>query len=129
VQQAIFGIRADRGGSINVSPSVTTTYTINGASANGCSSSAVFTQTVTDCTGLNIISPNATEVTVYPNPFSGAITITSNIKARIEIFNLLGSKVYATTIESGATEIDLSNQSKGIYFVKIGSVTKKIIKE
>jgi hypothetical protein len=117
------------GTSITVSPSVTTTYTINGTSANGCTSTAVFTQTVTDCTGLTTITSNNIEVSVYPNPFSSIITISSNSKTGIEVFNILGTKVYSTTIEIGKTEIDLSNQSKGIYFMKIGSVTKKIIKE
>jgi hypothetical protein len=120
---------AATGSSISVSPSVTTVYTITGTNVNGCSSSATITQSAVDCTGLTAISSNDMSVAVYPNPFNSVITIMSNTKTEIEVFNVLGSKVYSTTIEIGKSEVDLSTQSKGIYFVRIGLVTKKLIKE
>lgn len=73
-------------------------------------------------------------VTIYPNPSNGTFQINSNglQVSRLEIYNLLGEKIYTSTknAESNFT-IDISNQSKGIYFVKIyegeKSYTNKII--
>jgi hypothetical protein len=107
----------------------TTTFTLIGISANGCTNSAVFTQSVSTCMGFDQISKEEFDLTVYPNPFNGIINISSDNKIEVEIFNILGSKIYTSVIENGKTEIDLSVQSKGIYFIKIGSVTRKIIKD
>jgi hypothetical protein len=59
---------------------------------------------------------------VSPNPSTGKIVI--NTKGRIyliEIYNLLGEKVYSDSefIQQTSNEIDLSDSPKGIYFVKI----------
>lgn len=71
---------------------------------------------------------------LYPNPNKGKfkINISSINKIYIEVFNLLGEKVFSTTsfIEK-SNEIDLSNSSKGIYLVKIYDgekvLTEKIV--
>ena len=50
----------------------------------------------------------------------------------VEIYNILGSKVYSAISDSGLETIDMSKGASGIYFVKIisenNSITKKIIK-
>jgi hypothetical protein len=59
-------------------------------------------------------------VSVYPNPTSGNITVKSNInKSSIEIYNMLGEKMYNSKINSEIKDIDFSNKPKGIYFIKI----------
>jgi uncharacterized repeat protein (TIGR03803 family) len=123
------------GTSISVSPSVTTQYTLTGTnSANGCTNTTVFTQSVSTCTGLNQISNSVSELNIYPNPFSNKITIVSDRATTVQIFNVIGSLVFSSETESNKTEIDLSEQANGIYFVKISEnnqVTKtgKIIKQ
>jgi hypothetical protein len=91
--------------------------------------------------GVNEISDNAS-FSIFPNPTSGVFVITSQSKqSHIEIYTVLGEKVYSTTIfplgspsDQTKTEIDISSQPAGVYFVKVvnedGSTgVKKIIRE
>ena len=63
------------------------------------------------------------EFYISPNPSSGLFTINmENVTgkmAEVEIYNVLGEKVYKSDVKSQKEEINLSNQPKGIYFVKI----------
>ncbi|MBI2280946.1 MAG: cellulase family glycosylhydrolase [Bacteroidetes bacterium] len=75
-------------------------------------------------------------VKVYPNPNKGdfAIELSGNIEENhsIAIYNLQGQEIYNKDIFIGINNIDLSNEPKGIYFIKITSGTnitfEKIIK-
>jgi hypothetical protein len=76
---------------------------------------------------------------VSPNPTSGSITISmaalsSAKESHIEIYNEIGEKVYSNSIFKTKTEIDISSQPDGIYFLKIvdrngNSIVKKIVRE
>lgn len=85
-------------------------------------------------TGIDEYSNDDNYINIFPNPSGGLITIQlqSNI-SRIEITNILGEKIYsATPLFSHLTTIDISNNSKGIYFIKVISgenmYANKIIK-
>jgi hypothetical protein len=89
-------------------------------------------------TGIGNPSPDAVSVTVYPNPTTGIFTInnveTQLTSCNLEIYNLLGEKVYSSRIQHPISSINISNQPSGVYFLKIidldgSSVVKKIIKE
>ena len=71
---------------------------------------------------------NDSEITVYPNPGNGIFTIIANNvkKSQIEVFNIIGEKVYYSPINSEKSECDLSTQTKGIYFMKVISENKTI---
>jgi len=63
------------------------------------------------------------QITIFPNPNNGIFSINSNgcnINL-IEIYNVLGENIYSDAISNQKTtnEIDVSDFSKGIYFVKI----------
>jgi plastocyanin len=73
---------------------------------------------------------------INPNPCKGKFQFIVNEfdccdNYSIDIYNLLGEKVSEQNITELNSEIDLSHQPKGIYFVKIDSgnsiLTKKII--
>ena len=74
-------------------------------------------------------------LSISPNPSNGIFKIT-NLESEIinlEIFNVLGEKVYATqNFQSKSLQIDMSAQPDGIYFIRLisekGIITKKIIK-
>ncbi|MFZ4770995.1 MAG: T9SS type A sorting domain-containing protein [Ferruginibacter sp.] len=73
-------------------------------------------------------------ISVYPNPTSGKICIYSLEKlTAIEVYNTLGNRIYQSKLTNSKSEIDLSNQANGIYFMKIyigqSFVIKQIIKE
>lgn len=121
---------SDIGSSIVVSPTVTTDYTVTGTT-DGCSNSSVFTQTVSLCTSISKAPFNDHEIIIYPNPFADKVLlVVNNLKGtKVSVFNSLGLLIYQIDINKNETEIDLSEQASGIYFIKIGSSIQKIIKE
>ncbi len=123
---------------IVVSPSVTTSYTVNGTNVNGCSNVTTITQNVSACVGVNNLS-NVTQdaFQVYPNPTQNVLNVelkTSNETIRFVLTNALGQIVLSTKTTGVNTKIDLSMQAKGIYFLQLvnnGQIMgiKKVIKE
>ncbi|MBI4931123.1 MAG: T9SS type A sorting domain-containing protein [Bacteroidetes bacterium] len=66
-------------------------------------------------------------INVFPNPTDGKCTLVFASGAKqsyIEIYNVMGEKIYSSQINSGKTEINLSKQPKGIYFLQIQSSGK-----
>jgi len=73
---------------------------------------------------------------IYPNPTSGVFQIQSNshqlsIINQIEICNVLGEKIFSQKNQNEKSEIDLTKQPNGIYFLQLkteqGTAVKKII--
>ena len=79
---------------------------------------------------LGIEDHTENNFTLYPNPTKGKLQFQTNQEiSLIEVYNLVGQKVFETK-----TEIDLTNLRSGIYFVKAKdsngfSETHKVIKE
>ncbi len=81
-------------------------------------------------TALTELNSENNSLNVFPNPFPNKISIVSPSPLQtVQVFDALGSLIYSSSIENEKSEIDLSKQSSGIYFIKIGSLTRKIIKE
>ena len=80
-------------------------------------------------------STDLSAINVFPNPSNGKFTleVVNNIspEARIEIYNVLGKKVYMAYnyIQPASKEIDLSKKLKGIYFIKLYDKEKVYIKK
>lgn len=70
---------------------------------------------------------------VFPNPGSDVFTVELeqvDTKARICVFDLLGNCILEKIlVKNGREKIDLSSQSKGIYFVEINFEGKKEVKK
>ncbi len=69
---------------------------------------------------LSILTENnelqiSKSIIVYPNPTTGKITIQAEGIERIEILNIEGRQVFT----GKETEIDLSQEAKGIYIIKV----------
>ncbi|WP_299111021.1 Calx-beta domain-containing protein [uncultured Winogradskyella sp.] len=83
---------------------------------------------------LSINDLNFSDLTVFPNPVKDVLLISnsSNITS-VEITSVLGKQIVSTSVEALHTEMDLSELSNGVYFVKIkgdeGERIVKIIKE
>jgi len=70
---------------------------------------------------------NTTEIKTYPNPTTGklAVSLSNANISTIEIFNLIGEKIYAQNVnQEKSIEIDISNTSGGIYFLKVSDGVK-----
>jgi len=105
-----------------VSPTISTSYTVDGVSSFGCSGTTLFSQSVTVCTSIDQSTESELNINVFPNPNNGLFTVTTpnyENTLNIKITNLLGQIVYNDIITSERTEINLQNYCKGIYIIKI----------
>jgi YHYH protein/Secretion system C-terminal sorting domain len=76
--------------------------------------------------GISDFDFNKYEVKIFPNPASNFIVIQSeaaDVNRKVELINEIGQILIETNIMQGSTlgHFDISNISKGIYFVKISS--------
>lgn len=78
--------------------------------------------------------PQGIEVSLYPNPVDGVVTITSPSKiSSIEWYDSLGRLVQVKLVDDFTVTQDLSGHSSGIYFAKVhttnGSGVYKVVKQ
>ena len=77
-------------------------------------------------TGITQLSTLNSQLAVYPNPSRDIIDIDGvEIDAHIDIYTLQGQLIHTTT----TTKIDISNFDSGIYIIKSGNKTTKLIKQ
>jgi len=69
-------------------------------------------------TAVNNISSDA-DVTTYPNPTDGIISVGNVENASIEIINIMGQVVKTVNSSFEVNHIDLSNFANGTYFVRV----------
>ena len=73
-------------------------------------------------------------IKMYPNPVKGEIlNIKTQRDLQVDIFDVLGKKVIATTVNENSNAINVSALSNGLYLAKLkssdGVVTKRLIKQ
>lgn len=71
------------------------------------------------------------DFSIYPNPADEYIELrlfNQDNNMIIEIYNVLGEKVFKSILNDGNVKIDISYLPKGVYFLKYGSKFEKIIK-
>lgn len=72
----------------------------------------------------------ADNVEIYPNPAKDFLTIKTEKLTDVVIYNSLGQKVFAKTLDGNEVSVDLAGFDAGIYMVRIvadgNEVTKKI---
>ncbi|HWY37503.1 MAG TPA: T9SS type A sorting domain-containing protein [Bacteroidia bacterium] len=112
----------------------------NGCTATSCqndsvyrassSSSMVTVNVINGSTGVNQLSVNSDQLSVYPNPANNNITIQSSTELGIiSIYNALGEKVKETKTQEARVEIDISNLPSGVYTTLARGKYLKLIKE
>lgn len=90
--------------------------------------------TVSDLTPQKEIYQND-PVKIYPNPTTGLITIENNFNeagpAQLFVFDHLGRLVITEIIQSPlpSFQVNLKGNSKGIYFIRLNSLNKSIVKK
>ncbi|MDA9228191.1 T9SS type A sorting domain-containing protein [Flavobacteriales bacterium] len=119
----------------SILPDSSGTYYCIVTDANGCedwSNQYVYTST-------SISELNSNKMSVYPNPTKGILNIEfNNFDKRytsLSIVNILGEEIYTEELDNTfikySNQLDLSEYSNGIYFVKFSSIeevlTKKLI--
>jgi len=61
---------------------------------------------------------------IYPNPANDYITVETNIRSEIEIINFQGQLIKRIYANGDKTNIDISDLSRGMYFVKLQTEKK-----
>jgi uncharacterized delta-60 repeat protein len=108
-----------------------TTYYVS-QTINGFESNYRLPVTVTVSLGLNELT--LSNLRLFPNPVKDRLTISNSSSIeKIELYNLIGQKIFENYFLTDKTNIDLTNYKKGVYLLKIfseGKVqTNKLIKE
>ncbi len=104
-------------------PQASTTFTVTGTDANGCTGSANVVVTVELCTGIASNSASNTKATVFPNPSNGEFTIemNNNLAKTIEVMDVRGRVVMTGSSDNNQVKMNISNLSNGVYYVKVKS--------
>lgn len=105
----------------------TINYAVKFAYAGGLSVTKYFSYVVGNNCPLTTVDNDSIAFDVYPNPSSSIINITSIDKIdAVEIYNLMGNLVLKS---ENTQSIDVSNLSKGMYFLTIFADQKKSSKK
>ena len=115
---------------INVNP--VTSLVINNNSET--SDRVMFDNLSWTCGLLSVTDYSIENIKLHPNPIKNNLTVDlkSNINTEIEIFDILGKRVYNNTI-SKTSNLNLQALKTGIYIVKLTQgnsvITKKLLKQ
>lgn len=69
------------------------------------------------------------QLKVYPNPANQSLNIISQTNAPVYIYNLLGELVMEIQTQDGYALVDISSLSEGIYIIRTGNSSAKLIKQ
>jgi Secretion system C-terminal sorting domain len=69
--------------------------------------------------GINDLILKQGSITVYPNPSSGKITISTPNKGNLSILNLSGQELITHPITEPKTQLDITSLPSGVYFVRV----------
>jgi hypothetical protein len=103
------------------SPTVTATYTVVGTSANNCSKASSVQVVVNNCSSGIAQHSNNDRITVYPNPSNGnfSISVVNFENTSVEVYNSLGEKIYAKTLNANTENINIEKFNAGVYFMHV----------
>lgn len=82
--------------------------------------------------GLEESSIQKSEIILSPNPTSGDLNISvpkEFIGEEIFVYDLSGRKILRVAVSAVSCNLQTVNFASGIYFVKIGTVAKKFVKQ
>ena len=106
------------------------TITLTANDGNGGTVNDVFDVFVDEVNSINELSQDG--INIYPNPSTGLVHISmENYKKHIDIsvYNALGKLVIEKTdVNSEGLTVDLSNNERGVYFIKIATDYNSFVK-
>jgi hypothetical protein len=70
------------------------------------------------CGNVGVAEPVQSTLKLWPNPTSGRFTIATEEAASVEVMDVQGRCVAKFTLELGTHQMDISNLTEGVYFIK-----------
>lgn len=83
---------------------------------------------VSETNELSVEENEKSPVKIYPNPTDGKVYIESGKPAAWEVYNVQGTLLKTIVAQDGNAQIDLSSFAPGMYLIRSGQETVKIIK-
>jgi hypothetical protein len=87
-------------------------------------------------TSLSLDKVKTVDFSIYPNPSKSKLNINlvqNNVATKVEVYDILGKRVYANSLTDLKSSINASNWNSGVYLVKIsndlGTQTKRFVKQ
>ena len=114
------------GPSINVNPIVNSAYLVTATNSLNCTATKTVQLTVNKCLGIK--DEVLDDVAIYPNPTTSNLFIETLKPLSVQVYNQLGQIIIEQNIIETKTELDLSNLSKGLYFIKVTDSNRSFIK-
>ncbi|HWY38088.1 MAG TPA: T9SS type A sorting domain-containing protein, partial [Bacteroidia bacterium] len=115
------------GATVVAHPTVTTTFTLTGHTGT-CTGTTTLTITVNACVGINQFAVNGAQISFYPNPSNGAVSVSltnAKVGTVLMVSDMLGNEVYKTSLNSNSMtqtlNIDLTALPKGVYLFGVSS--------
>jgi ELWxxDGT repeat protein len=79
--------------------------------------------------GLKEIKKEENSLLVFPNPSQNIFYLKCSEEIELRVYDLMGEEILHTKTENKETQIDLGSQQVGIYFLRVGSNVRKLIKK
>lgn len=117
-------------GTVVVSPTVSTTYTLTGAGANGCVNTFTLMQFVSTCVGVHESVAKQPGFHIFPNPNAGEFVVEASVALQLDFRNELGQVIRTVKLnESNHYKVQVKDLPPGVYFLSdtAGAVRQKII--
>jgi len=122
------------------SPTVGEIPEVTGVKTFGISAFMIYPRSADDIvvTGsLGFDNLSDVDINIYPNPSNGKFFVQMGnafkVNTKIEVFNVVGMKVFETVADMNKTVIDLSAMKHGVYYVRVDDgeniLTQKIMKQ
>jgi len=89
----------------------------------------VNTVNITATTQTSVQNVNINNTKIYPNPCIDELTIDVDNTTTVQIFDMSGKMVIRQTLMNNSNSINVSNLKTGVYIVREGTFTTKIMKQ
>lgn len=97
---------------------------------NGIASNSYALTLSCSTVGLSAITEEDNSIRIYPNPGTGIFIAEMNDQQHeettIEVYNLLGEKIFNKKLTDGRNSLDLSSESEGFYLYRTYSNSGKL---
>jgi hypothetical protein len=85
--------------------------------------------TLSTITDISESENSLEDISIFPNPTSGLVTVNANKNTKIEVVDVTGHILMSKTTQKESTKIDVSQLPVGMYFIVAGNKTLKLFKQ